>query len=76
MSLLYYYRALFRPAAQYVAPKRAAKKVYRVSYERRTAVAEPEDLRPYAQALVSHAKIRQKQKEEDNFIISNVLAGV
>ena len=76
MTMLYYYKPIFRALTDYRAPKKSKKKSYRMVYDRKTPVAEKEDLTQYAEALHGYAKLRQKQRDEDDFVIAKLLANV
>jgi len=76
MTMLYFYKPAFRPMTEYRAPKKAKKRTYRMSYDRKTPTAEAEDLTKYAEALHQYAKRRQRQREEDEMVISKLLANI
>lgn len=76
MTMMYFYKPLFRPLTDYRAPKKSKKKSYRMVYDRKTPSAEKEDLTEYADALHKYAKLRQRQREEDDMVISKLLAEI
>lgn len=76
MTMMYYFKPLYRPLTDYRAPKKRTRKSYRMTYEKKTPTAEKEDLTEYAGALMRHAKLRQRQRDEDDFMIGKLLADI
>ena len=65
MTLGYYYAPVFRVVGVVLyehGPKRRQKKSFKVSYEGKTTIAHPEDIRAGAEEVVDRAKIRRKHR--------------
>lgn len=63
MSLLFFFKPLWRPGAEYRPFKKQKRKVYRIRYEKEP-IAEPVDFTTFAQDLLLDKRKRQQRKED------------